>query len=30
VLPDGRLRLTERWRRDDGSSGISEIEEVRA
>ncbi|MEY2441623.1 MAG: hypothetical protein QOJ46_1049 [bacterium] len=29
VLPDGRLRLTERWRRDDGSSGISEIEEVR-
>jgi hypothetical protein len=29
VLADGRVRLTERWRRDDGSSGISEIEEVR-
>jgi hypothetical protein len=30
VLADGRLRLTERWRRDDGSSGVSQIEEVRA
>ena len=28
VLADGRLRLTERWRRLDGTSGISEIEEV--
>ena len=29
VLADGRLRLTERWRRLDGSSGVSHIEEVR-
>jgi len=29
VLADGRLRLEERWRRLDGSSGISWIEEVR-
>jgi hypothetical protein len=28
-LPDGRVRLEERWRRDDGSSGTSWIEEVR-
>ena len=28
VLADGRLRLTEAWRRVDGTSGISEIEEV--
>jgi hypothetical protein len=28
VLADGRLRLTEHWRRIDGSSGVSEIEEV--
>jgi hypothetical protein len=28
VLPDGRLRLTERWRRVDGTSGVSLIEEV--
>jgi hypothetical protein len=28
VLPDGRVRLTERWRRLDGSSGVSEIEET--
>lgn len=27
-LPDGRLRLTEHWRRADGSTGISRIEEV--
>jgi hypothetical protein len=25
---DGRLRLTERWRRLDGSSGVSQIEEI--
>ena len=30
VLADGRLRLTERWRRIDGTSGVSEIEEVRS
>ncbi len=30
VLPDGRLRLTEQWRRADGSSGVSHIEEVDA
>ena len=30
VLPDGRLRLTERWRRDDGSIGVTVIEEVPA
>lgn len=29
VLADGRVRLTEHWRRLDGSSGISHIEEVR-
>jgi hypothetical protein len=29
VLADGRLRLTERWRRSDGSIGVSRIEEVR-
>jgi hypothetical protein len=28
VLPDGRVRLTERWRRLDGSSGVSHIEEI--
>lgn len=28
VLADGRVRLTEHWRRLDGSSGISCIEEV--
>jgi hypothetical protein len=28
ALPDGRLRLTERWRRIGGQSGVSEIEEV--
>jgi hypothetical protein len=28
VLPDGRLRLTEHWRRCDGTTGISLIEEV--
>lgn len=28
VLPDGRVRLTERWRRLDGSSGVSHIEET--
>ena len=28
VLDDGRVRLTEDWRRLDGSSGISIIEEV--
>ncbi len=28
VLPDGRLRLTEHWRRADGSSGVSQIEEL--
>lgn len=27
-LPDGRVRLEERWRRDDGSTGTSWIEEV--
>lgn len=30
LLADGRLRLTEHWRRLDGSSGVSHIEEVRA
>jgi hypothetical protein len=29
VLADGRLRLEERWRRIDGTSGVSWIEEVR-
>ena len=28
VLADGRVRLTERWRRLDGSAGTSEIEEI--
>ena len=28
VLDDGRVRLTERWRRLDGSSGVSHIEEI--
>lgn len=28
VLPDGRIRLTERWRRIDGSAGVSYVEEV--
>lgn len=28
VLADGRLRLTEHWRRLDGSTGVSHIEEV--
>lgn len=30
MLPDGRLRLTERWHRTDGTSGVSVIEEVAA
>lgn len=30
VLPDGRVRLTERWHRADGSSGTSHIEELAA
>lgn len=30
VLPDGRVVLTENWRRADGSSGQSRIEEVLA
>lgn len=30
VLADGRIRLTERWQRSDGSSGISHIDEVPA
>jgi hypothetical protein len=28
VLADGRVRLTEHWRRLDGSSGVSQIEEI--
>ncbi|MDP9221693.1 MAG: hypothetical protein M3P23_14315 [Actinomycetota bacterium] len=28
VLPDGRIRLIEHWRRLDGSSGVSQVEEV--
>jgi len=28
LLPDGRVRLTEHWRRLDGSSGVSHIEEI--
>jgi hypothetical protein len=28
VLADGRIRLVERWRRMDGSSGVSTIEEI--
>jgi len=27
-LPDGRVRLAERWQRDDGSSGTSWIEQI--
>lgn len=27
ALPDGRVRLAEHWRRADGSSGVSHIEE---
>jgi hypothetical protein len=27
-LTDGRVRLTEHWRRLDGSSGVSQIEEI--
>jgi len=30
VLADGRVRLTEHWRRVDGSSGVSHIEELAA
>lgn len=30
VLPDGRLRLTERWHRMDGTVGVSYVEEVTA
>jgi hypothetical protein len=28
LLPDGRVRLTEEWRRMDGTSGVSHIEEM--
>jgi len=28
LLPDGRVRLSEEWRRLDGSSGVSHIEEI--
>ena len=28
LLADGRVRLTERWRRLDGATGISQIEEI--
>jgi hypothetical protein len=28
LLPDGRIRLEERWRRDDGSAGTSWIEQI--
>ena len=28
VLDDGRIRLTERWQRCDGSVGVSYVEEV--
>jgi hypothetical protein len=28
VLADGRVRLTEHWRRVDGSTGVSTIEEI--
>lgn len=28
VLADGRVRLTERWERHDGTRGVSQIEEV--
>jgi hypothetical protein len=27
-LPDGRIRLVEQWRRLDGASGVSQIEEI--
>ena len=27
LLPDGRIRLAEQWRRADGSTGVSHIEE---
>jgi hypothetical protein len=27
-LPDGRVRLEERWRRDDGSAGTSWVQEL--
>jgi hypothetical protein len=30
VLADGRVRLTERWHRADGSSGVSYIDELAA
>ncbi len=28
LLADGRVRLTERWRRMDGTTGVSVIEEI--
>lgn len=28
ILPDGRVRLAEHWRRIDGSSGVSHVEEI--
>jgi hypothetical protein len=28
VMADGRISLTERWHRMDGSSGVSQVEEV--
>jgi len=28
-LPDGRLRLRENWRRSDGTTGVSWLEELR-
>ena len=28
VLPDGRVQLTERWRRISGSTGVSYLEEI--
>lgn len=28
LLPDGRLRMREEWRRTDGSAGVSYLEEV--
>lgn len=28
VLDDGRVRLTEEWRRADGSAGVSQIQEL--
>lgn len=30
LLPDGRLRVEERWRRCDGTTGVSWIEEMAA